>query len=365
MSSVQQLVAVGPGSFMADRMAIPEERAASTPSPSSPGMNVNLLIDAIVRQTATLIAQLATAAGGRPSLAHTGNQLFVDLVRELKERGVGNKVIADMFGLALRTYHDKMRRLEESSGYGGRSLWEAVLAHIQERESVLQADVFLRFRNDNNLTLRGVLSDLVDSGLVFRTGRGMRTTLRAATAAEVELKQKDERGDGIANLVWVVINRTGYVSLEQIRDRVPIDEVSLESALRLLIADGRVRRAGTREQPRFTTDECVIPEGSVFGWEAAVFDHFQAMVGALRAKIGSGQRAGSRDSAGGSTFSFTVWESHPMKDEVVGLLAQSREQMAQLRLRVADYNSSHPPGGEELIRVSAYVGQSVVSAESQ
>jgi hypothetical protein len=44
-------------------------------------VNVNLLIDAIVRQTTVLIAQLATAAGVRAPLAHTANQVFVDLVR--------------------------------------------------------------------------------------------------------------------------------------------------------------------------------------------------------------------------------------------------------------------------------------------
>ncbi len=61
-------------------------------------MNPDLLIDSIVRQTTVLIAQLATATGGRAPLAHTANQVFTDLIRELKEQGVGNKVIADMFG---------------------------------------------------------------------------------------------------------------------------------------------------------------------------------------------------------------------------------------------------------------------------
>ncbi|HEU4577368.1 MAG TPA: hypothetical protein VFS67_03865 [Polyangiaceae bacterium] len=45
-------------------------------------MNVNLLIDNIVRQTTVLVAQLA--------------------------------VIADRFGLTLRTYHDRLRRASES-----------------------------------------------------------------------------------------------------------------------------------------------------------------------------------------------------------------------------------------------------------
>src|SRR6187549_1621601 len=60
------------------------------------GMDIAVLIDAIVRQTTVLIAQLVTSAGGWAPLAHTANQVFVDLVRELKEQGLGNKVIADM-----------------------------------------------------------------------------------------------------------------------------------------------------------------------------------------------------------------------------------------------------------------------------
>jgi hypothetical protein len=74
-----------------------------------------MLIDAIVRQTMVLIAQLATAGGGRAQLSHTANQVFLDLVAALKEQGLGNKVIADMFGMALRTYQTKVQRLSEAA----------------------------------------------------------------------------------------------------------------------------------------------------------------------------------------------------------------------------------------------------------
>src|SRR5215470_16531499 len=108
-------------------------------------MDATLLIDAVVRQTTVLIAQLAPAAGSRAPLAHTANQVFVDLVRELKEQGLGSKVIADMFGMALRTYHAKVRRLGESSTFRGRSLWATVLGYLQDRETVAQSEVLYRF----------------------------------------------------------------------------------------------------------------------------------------------------------------------------------------------------------------------------
>ena len=51
-----------------------------------------------VYQAGTLSGNpLATAAGSRAPLAHTANQVFMDLVSELKDQGLGNKVIADMF----------------------------------------------------------------------------------------------------------------------------------------------------------------------------------------------------------------------------------------------------------------------------
>jgi hypothetical protein len=91
-------------------------------------MNAALLIHAIVRQTTVLIAALATASGQRAQLASVANLVFADLVRELREQGLGNKIIADMFGMALRTYHRKLARLSASRTVHGRSLWEAVLA---------------------------------------------------------------------------------------------------------------------------------------------------------------------------------------------------------------------------------------------
>jgi hypothetical protein len=64
-------------------------------------MNVELLIDAIFRQTTVLIAQLATHGGARAPLAHVANQVFLDLASELEAQGVSRKVGADMFGMAL------------------------------------------------------------------------------------------------------------------------------------------------------------------------------------------------------------------------------------------------------------------------
>ncbi len=61
----------------------------------------------IVRQTTVLLAQISTAAGVRAPLAHVADQVFFELGRELEAQGVRRNVVADMFGLALRSYQMK------------------------------------------------------------------------------------------------------------------------------------------------------------------------------------------------------------------------------------------------------------------
>jgi hypothetical protein len=158
-------------------------------------MNVNLLIDNIVRQTTLLIAQLATAAGGRAPLSHVAGQVFLDLIKELKAQGLGHKVIADMFGLALRTYHDRVRRLSESATDRGKSLWEAILSYLRARDVVSRADLLRRFHADDEVSVRGVLNDLVESGLVFKSGREDSTAFRAANAEELGSALGGDRPD--------------------------------------------------------------------------------------------------------------------------------------------------------------------------
>jgi hypothetical protein len=326
-------------------------------------MEPTLLIDAIVRQTTVLIAQLATSAGIRAPLAHTANQVFLELTRELKKQGLGSKVIADMFGLALSTYHDKVRRMSESQSYRGHSLWEAVSSYIGERETLLQADVLTRFRNDDDASVRAVLNDLVDSGLVFRSGKGDGTTLRAARPEEVSLAG-EQSDDGVASLVWLIVHRQGPVTAAEIRATVPIDAPRLERILARLVDESRVRIRERAEETRYAVADCVIAMGDAAGWEAAVFDHYQAMVTALSAKLRLGvQRSGADETVGGSTYGFTVWPGHPHHDEVLGILSRLRRDLSPLRQKVHDYNTNNPGPAEGRIGVIAYVGQTLIEAE--
>src|SRR5688572_4526533 len=166
-------------------------------------MNVDVLIDSIVRQTTVLIAHLATAAGVRAPLAHVANQVFVDLVKELQQQGVGQKVIADMFGMALRTYLAKVRRLSESSTDTGESLWEATLRFVQEKGTVQRSAIMQRFAHDDAAAMAAVLRDLVNSGLIFRTGQGDRTAYRAATADEFRRANPKDEHEGLVSYIQI------------------------------------------------------------------------------------------------------------------------------------------------------------------
>lgn len=350
-------------------MVTDDVRVCRRENPRSPGlvwlshtrrwMNIPLLIDSIVRQTMVLIAQLSTTAGLRAPLAHVANQVFLDLVNELERQGVGRKVIADMFGLALRSYQQKVQRISESATDHGATLWEVVLRHIQERGIVARSEVLVRFARDDEASLRGILADLVGTGLVYKTGRAESTVYRAAAPEELgELFVKRDQ-DSEAAIVWVGVYRHGPIDRLGLLERFRIEPDALDSALDRLVNDGRVRRETRDNVSIYQAESCVIPLGHSAGWEAALLDHYQAVVGAVCAKVAhlSGTQ---RDAAriGGSTFSFDVWPGHPSADRVYALLQRTRAELCAIWDEVHAHNE-HTGKPAEYDRVTFYFGQNV------
>ena len=313
-------------------------------------MNRTWLIDAIVRQTTVLIAQLATASGSRSPIGHVAEQIFVDLVRELEDAGLGQKIIADMFGMALRTYHARVRRLSESSTERGRTLWIAVLEHMRKTELANRNEILHRFRRDDARVVRSVLKDLVDSGLLYRSGRGDATTYRIADPEDTTAVPVAEV---IAAHVWLAIHR-GHADRASLVGELNLSEDAVDAALQQLLQQQRIEEADHGLVAR----EVLIPFEDEAGWEAALFDHFQAVVTAITAKLQHGHKARHRDVIGGSTYRFDVWPGHPLEEEVLGLLGRVRDAATDLRARADAHNRSLdvlPPGR----RVVFYVGQTV------
>jgi len=329
-------------------------------------MGSSVLVDMVVRQTTILLASIATASGNRASLANVANEVLGSLVTERRAQGLGNKVIADMFGMALRTYYDRIARLGESQTEGGRSLWDAVLAHVQERGPVLRTGVLERFSRDDESMVKGVLRDLVRSGLVFESGQDDALVFRAATPEERGLGRARDADAQLANMVLVAVHREGPCTASVIQKLVPLSEDTLSSVLARLVGEGRLHEDRDDGATRYRHDRIFIPHGDPAGWEAAVFDHFQAVVTAICAKLASGSHHARADEMiGGSTYHLDVWEGHPLEREAQGLLATFRRQAAALREAVEAHNASHErPEGASDRRIVTYVGQTVLNEEA-
>lgn len=324
-------------------------------------MNIRALIDAVVRQTTVLIAQLATAGGVRAPLAHVASQVFLDLARELEAQGLSRKVSADMFGMALRTYQRRTQRMGQSQTDRGRSLWEAVFDFIGHEEVVTRQEILRRFRHDDEASLRGVLRDLTDSGLVFSSGSGPNTGYRLATQAEIG---KMCRGDDAAleALVWSIVFRDGPATVERLSEVSGLPAVSLEAALASLIGSGKVEAMQGDGPVQYRSLELFLQLEDPAGWEASVLDHFSTVVKTISNKLNVDPCATTRDETGGSTYHFTISRGHPMADEVLGELRRFRQKFTKLRERVDRHNADHGlPEGR--LRVDAYYGQCVVEEE--
>jgi hypothetical protein len=320
-------------------------------------MTVELLIQAIVRQTTILIAQLATAGGTRAPLASVAHQVFLDLVRELERQGVSRKVSADMFGLGLRTYQRKIQRFTESATDKGRSLWVAVLDHIGERGSVTRADLLGHFAGDDDGQVRAVLHDLCESGLVTVSGTGSGITYRATPEEELARLRQAQKNEGLDELLWALVYREGPLSFADL-SRQPIDTEELSAALRRLVDVGRV--VLTPADGLYRAKTLVLPLGSSVGWEAAVFDHFKALVNTITGRLGLDRSSPTlADRIGGSTYTLDVWSGHPHAEEAYETLRALRHRLGELRAKVEAYNAENPVP-EDYTQVLLYVGQCLI-----
>ncbi|HVW30209.1 MAG TPA: hypothetical protein VHC69_32845 [Polyangiaceae bacterium] len=114
----------------------------------------------------------------------------------------------------------------------------------------------------------------------------------------------------------------------------------VEDALEALRRAGRVTRDPDAPEGAYRTSQFFVPVGAASGWEAAVFDHFHAVVRTICEKLRRANESALPDRIGGSTYSFEIWEGHPFFDEVMGHLRRFREAQSGLRERVRAYNAT-------------------------
>ncbi|HVU03693.1 MAG TPA: hypothetical protein VHE30_18165 [Polyangiaceae bacterium] len=319
-------------------------------------MHIRLLIDQIMQQTTVLIGQLSTAAGVRAPLARVADQVFLDLARELDEQGVSHRVAADMFGLALRSYQKKVRRLTESASVPDRTLWQAILEFVGEKQRVRRADLVKRFSADGEREVGSVLSDLVSSGLVYQTGRGDEALYGITSEVDLAYLVKADETESFLPVVWTTVHKKPGISLAELARTLGTTDAVASVAVQTLVAEGKLAEEGAS----LRAVDLVVPVGSTLGWEVAVFDHFRAVVNAIAAKVrlGRASSAGS-DVVGGATLSFDVHPGHPFEPRVERLLQDVRRDVSALWNDVEAYNAEHPPPAGALRRIFFYFGQYV------
>lgn len=326
-------------------------------------MTARLLIEAVVRQMTVLIAELATAGGLRAPLADLADRVFLELSRELESHGVSRTVSADMFGMALRTYLRKVRNFDESLTFRGESLWQSVLDHVRARGGVSRAEVLTRFAADDQLVVRGVLQDLCDSGLLLREGSGNSVIYRAAPSKNGEASAASD-SDALDRLLWAMIRHEGPFTSAVLKERLGVAPTAFEASLERLQEAGRVSVRVEESVPVFFADSIVQSPREPAGWEAGVYDHFQAVVKAILCSLRNKKHASHGDDrVGGSTYTFTVWQGHPLAATVYAQLGELRARASSLRQEVGRYNLEHGLP-TRFDTVTLYVGQAVISEES-
>lgn len=324
-------------------------------------MNVKLLIDAIVRQTTVLIAQLSTNAGVRAPLAHLADQVFLSLSREIEAQGVKRTVAADMFGLALRSYQKKTQRASSSVTTQGKTLFEAILSYVESNRGCSRETLVQRFRNDNEREVIGVVHDLVQSGLLYSTGSGASTIY--GVTSEAERQQFTRRSDvlGLASMALGIVYRASSLTLEEIAAQLNVDVREAREAVTVLLDEGRVELG----EGKFRAASFLIEEDAEHGWEAAAFDHFQSVAKALANKVYL--RTRNLDAAklvSGTTLHFDLTPTHPLLPKVLNLLQQTRALTDDVWQEVYQYNQQHPVKDAERVSLTFYLGQDVDDAEA-
>lgn len=328
----------------------------------SGGVNAKLVIDPILGALAGLVARLATQGNARTLVADLPDRFFFHLATALESQGLSKKIVADMCGLALRSYQKRMQRLAESRTDAGRTLWEAVFTFLNERGVVTRSEIERRFARDDPQTLGSVLHDLVESGLVFRAGSGATAIHRAASEGELSLFE--DRREGAEALVWLTIHRHGPIAFEALLQRHrALDEATLEALIEGLLADGRITNdPGERS---YRSRQMVMRPGDRSGAAAAIVDHLEAVFMTLGQALSLSPEDPRRTWTGGSTYTFELTPGDALEDEVRGLLGRLRAELTALRERAdsAGPSATDATHAKGAMRVVIYCGLTAVPNE--
>ena len=132
---------------------------------------------------------------------------------------------------------------------------------------------------------------------------------------------------------------------------------ALESALTRLLGQGRIEAHDRDGATFYSSRELFIPLDASVGWEAAVYDHFHALVRTICSKVAGSAK--DQELVGGSTYSFAVWPGHPYEEQALGTLKRFRTEQSALRAKVDAHNAQSGIPEKHRMLVT-YAGQHVV-----
>jgi hypothetical protein len=143
-----------------------------------------------------------------------------------------------------------------------------------------------------------------------------------------------------------------------------LEPAELDTSLSRLVEQRRVELDCETESPRYRASTLFVPVGAAVGWEAAIFDHFQAMVKTICCRLRDERSlAEGRETVGGSTYTLDIWPGHPLEEEASSTLSRLRATLVELRKRVEAVNGmvGIPERYNQLV---LYVGQCMIAQES-
>jgi len=234
------------------------------------------------------------------------------------------------------------------------------LEHVKAHSLVTRLEILQRFSRDDEAQLRAVLHDLCDSQLIFASGAGASASYRAASEDELATLQRKQGSEGADELLVALMYREGPVTLRQVVDMVQGDSVAVEAGIVRLLNAGRIECIEQEGVTRYHARALLVPLGAPVGWEAAVFDHFKALVATILGRLRENRSAALEDMVGGSTYTIDVWPGHPLAEEAYGTLSRVRLMLSDLRARVAEFNDVRDVP-ENHTRVVMYVGQCLIN----
>lgn len=312
-------------------------------------MSRALLIDAVLRDFAELLATLATSGDARASVGNVTDDLFAHLAASLKRKGIRQKVVADMFGMPLSTFQRRVQQSEGGLNATGSTLGGAVLGYVGKLGRVTKEDLMQRFVREDDAVLRAVLRDLVGADLLRRDGGNFALSPRAREELDTQPELRDW-------LVWALVFRLAPVRRSTLVAQSGLGDEELAASLNRLVAIGRVELdEDSAVDPSYSSGELVVEQGALRGWQVAVFDHLHAVQTTIRARLERSPAELGLESTG-STYSLDLWDGHPHKHEVEGLIDEFRSRLGALRGRIEEHNASHglPPS---FARATYYFGQ--------